>query len=165
MSVPFKSMTAVLTFFLYTFILTSSGANHITSPFLVPFTLNISNDISIGSVLICSSFTNCLLISVYVHPESTSTCNYNFFLFFVLIFVCMFNFLSLLFLKFGITYQFWGSLCTEVHCIIPTPNLQQNSLVCYWFLYLYFLEYFYSLSFVPYSLWLCVLFCHIYNTF
>ena len=165
MSVPFKSMTTVLTFFLCPFILTSSGANHITSPFLVPFTLNTSNDISIGSVLIYSSFTNCLLISVYVHPESTSTCNHNFFLFFVLIFVCMFNFLSLLFLKFGITYQFWRSLCTEVHCIISTPSLQQNSLVCYWFLHLYSLKYFYSSSFILYSLWLCVLFCHICNTF
>ena len=64
MSILFKSMTTVLIRSLCLLILTSSGANHVTSPFFVPSALKTLNDLFIGSVLILSSFTSCLLIPV-----------------------------------------------------------------------------------------------------
>ena len=130
MSVSFKSMTATLICSLCLLISISSGANLITSLFFIPSALKTLNDLSIGSILILSSLTSCLSISVWVHLESTNTYNHNFFLFFVLISVYMFNSLFLLFCWFRIIYQFWKLLYTKVHCIMPTQNLQQNS-SCY----------------------------------
>jgi len=62
------------------------------------------SNMSIGSILILSSFIGFLLISVCIHPESTSACNHSSFPFLVLTFVCMFNSLSLLFCQFEIIY-------------------------------------------------------------
>ena len=95
-SIPFRSMTAASICSLCSLISTSSGTNQVTSSFFVPSVLKTLNDLSIGSVLIFSSLTSCLLISVWMYPESTNVCNHNSFPFFVLIFVCMFNFLALL---------------------------------------------------------------------
>ena len=139
MSVPFGSMTAVLICSLCSLISTSSGTNHITSPFFIPSVLKTLNDLSIGSDLIFSSLISCLLILVWVHPESINACNHNSFLFFVLMLVYTFNSFTLLFLWFGIIYQFWKLLCTKVHCIMPTLNLQQNPFSCYLLLYLIYL--------------------------
>jgi len=91
MSMPFKSMTAISMFFLCLFISTSSGAYHVTSSFLVPSVLKTSNNLSIGSILIFSSFTSCLSIPMCMHPESTSIYNCSFFPFLVLMLVCIFN--------------------------------------------------------------------------
>jgi len=52
MSIPFKFITAILICSLYLLISTSSGVNHVTSPFLVLFTLKTLNDLFIGSALI-----------------------------------------------------------------------------------------------------------------
>ena len=147
-------MTAILICSLYLLISTSIGSYYATSPFLVPSTLKTLSNLSIGSVLILSSFTSCLLISVWVHSESTSACSHNFFLFDILIFVCTFNSLSLSFLWFGITYWFWELLFTKVLYIMPTLDLHQNSLVYYSSHHLFLLEYYGSLSSVLiYSFW------------
>ena len=126
MSMPFRSVTAALIHSLCPLISTSSGTNLVTSLFFVSFTLKTLKDLSISSILILSSLTNCSSISVWVHPESTSICSRNSFLFLVLMLICIFNSLSLLFLQFGMIYQFWDLLCTKVRCIMPTPNLRQN---------------------------------------
>ena len=162
-SMPFRSVTAASICSLCLLISTSNGVNLVTSPFFVLSTLKTSNDLSIGSVLILSSLTNCSLIPVWVHPESTSACSCDSFLFFVLMLVCMFNSLSLLFLWFGIIYQFWDLLCTKVCCIVPTPNLQQNPLIFH--LLSLLLDFSYS-SLVVWicNPWLGVLLCHICNT-
>ena len=97
-SVLFKSMTTALICFLCSLISTSISVYHVTSLFLISSTLKTLNNLSIHSVLILSSFTSCLLISVWMHLESTSACSHKFFLFNVLIFVCTFNSLSLSFL-------------------------------------------------------------------
>ena len=131
MSVPFKSMTAALICSLCLLISTSSGTNRITSPFFVSSTLKTSNYLSIGSVVIFSSLTSCLSIPVWAHLKSTNACNHNSFPFLVLIFVCIFNSLALLFLWFEITYWFWELLYSKVCCIVPTLNLWQNSSSCY----------------------------------
>jgi len=81
---------------LYLLILTSTSAYHVTSPFLS--TLKTLNDLAIGSILILSSFTSYFSILVWIHPESISTYNCNSFPFDILMLVCMFSFLSLLFL-------------------------------------------------------------------
>ena len=96
MSILFKFMTTRSIYSLYLLILTSSGTYHVTSPFLVLFTLKTLNDLAIGSVLILSSFTSYFSISVWIHLESISTYNCN--SFDILMLVCMFSFLSLLFL-------------------------------------------------------------------
>ena len=124
-------MTAAPICSLYPLISTSSGTNHITSLFFIPSVLKTSNDLSIGSVLIFSSLTSCLLILVWVHPESTNVYNHISFSFFVLMLVCIFSSLALLFLWFGITYWFWKLLYTKICCIVPTPNFRQNSSSCY----------------------------------
>ena len=145
MSMLFKFITIVSICFLCSLILTSNSVNLVTSPFLVLSTLKTLNDLSIGSILIFSSFTSYLLIPVWVHPEFTSACNCSFFLFAILMLVYTSNSLSLLFHQFGITYQFW-ELCIEVHHIMPTPNLWQNPSACCLFLHLILLGY--SSSFV-----------------
>ena len=126
MSVPFKSITTTSIYFLYPLISTSNSMNQVTSPFFVSSVLKTLDDLFIGSILIFSFFTSCLLIPVWVQPEFTNTCNHNFFLVFVLMLVCIFSSLALLFLWFRITYWFWDLLCTKICCIMPTPNLQQN---------------------------------------
>ena len=123
---PFKSVTAVLICSLYLFISTSIGTYYVTSSFLIPSTWKTLNDLFIGSVLILSFFTNSLSILVWVHPESTSACNYNFFLFAVLMFFYTFHSLFLLFFWFKITYQFWELLFIEVLCTMSTLDLCQN---------------------------------------
>ena len=155
-------MTAVPICSLYSLISTSSGANHITSLFFIPSALKTSNDLSIGSVLIFSSLTSCLLILIWVCPESTNVYNHSSFSFFVLMLVCIFSSLALLFLWFGITYWFWKLLCTKICCIVPTPNLWQNSSSCYPLSCLTLLGFSWSSSFV----WTCnfllnILLCHI----
>jgi len=104
MSVLFKLVTSVSIHSLCPLISTSSGTNHITSLFLVLSVLKTSNAMSAGFVLICSSLTNCLLISVCVYLESTSTCSCNFFPICVFTFACIFSFLSLLFYWYRIIY-------------------------------------------------------------
>ena len=96
MSVLFESMTTALTFSICLLIPTSSGTNLVTSLFLVLSALNTLNDLFIGFVLILSSFTSCLFILVYVHPESTSALSCNIFLFDILMFVYTLSSLSLL---------------------------------------------------------------------
>ena len=108
MSVPFKSVTATSICSLCLLILTSSSAYHVISLFLVPSALNTSNDLSISLVLIFSFFTSCLLIPIYVYPESTSTYSCSSFPFNVLTFICMLSSLSLSFLQFRIIYWFWA---------------------------------------------------------
>jgi len=100
----FKSVTSVLICSLYLLISTSSSANHVTSLFLVLSVLKTLNAISAGFILICSFLTNCLLILVYVHPESTNIYSYNSFLVCVFTFVYMFSSLFLLFHQCGIIY-------------------------------------------------------------
>ena len=157
-------MTTALICSLCLLILTSSSVYCITSLFLVPSTLKTSNDLSIGSVFIFSSFTSCLLIIVCMYPESTSVCSHNFFLFSVLIFVYMLSSLSLSFLQFGITYQFWA-LDSKVFCTMPTWDLLQNPSVCHLSHYISLLEYCSSSSSILiYSLQQCILSCHIYST-
>jgi len=116
MTMLFKSVTVTSMCSLYSLISSSSGTNYITSPFLVLSVLKNSNDLFIGSVLILSFFTSCLSIPVWIQPESTSTFNHNYFLFDVLIYMCIFNSLSLLSHQFGIIYQFLELLYTEVCC-------------------------------------------------
>jgi len=158
-------MTAMSIYSLHLLISTSSSTNPVTFLFLVLSVLKTLNNLSMGSVVILSSFTSCLSISVWIHPESTSVYNYNSFSFLVLMFVYMLNSLALLFYQFGITYQFWELLCTEVHCIVPTPNLQQNSLACHLLLYLFLPIYSNTLSFVLfYNLLIYVLLCYICST-
>jgi len=123
MSVLSKSVTIALICFLCPLISTSNGVNQVTSPFFVPSMLKTLNDLSMGSILIFSFLTSCLSIPVWVHPESTNVCSHSSFLFFILMLVYMFSSLALLFLQFGITYQFWDLLCTKVHCIMSTLNL------------------------------------------
>ena len=67
---------------------------------------------------------------------------------------------------FRITYWFWELLCTEVHYIMPIPNLQQNTSACCCFLYLHPPKCFCSLSFVlTCNLLLSILLYCTYNTF
>ena len=63
MSVLFKSITTILIYFLCPLILILSSINLVTSLFLISSTLNTSNEISTGFVLILSSLTNCSLRS------------------------------------------------------------------------------------------------------
>ena len=123
MSMPFRSVTAASIRSLCPLIYTSSSTNLVTSLFFVPSALKTLKDLSIGSVLILSSLTNCSSISTWVHPESTNACSHNPFPFLVLMLVCTFNSLSLLFLWFGIIYRFQDLLCTKVYHIVPTSNL------------------------------------------
>ena len=88
---PFKFVTAMSIHSIYPLIFSSSGMNLVTSSFLVLFVLKILNDLSIGSVLILSSFTSCLSIPVCIRPESTSIFSHSSFSFNILIFVYMFN--------------------------------------------------------------------------
>ena len=169
MLVLFKSMTAASICFLYPLISTSNGANQVTSLFFVPSALKALNNLSIGSVLILSSLTSCLLIPVWVQLESTNACSHNSFPVFVLMLVCTFSSLALLFLWFGITYQFWDLLCTKIHCIMPTPNLQQNPSFCHSLLCLILLPLL-GFSWSWSSIWTCnlllsVLLCHTYGIF
>ena len=165
-SVSFKSVTTALICSLYLLISTFSSTNHITSPFFVPSVLKTLNDLFISSILILSSLTSYLSIPVWVYLKSTNTCNLNSFLFFVLILVCTFNFLALLFHWFGITYWFWKLLCTKICCIVPTLNLQQNPPSCCYLLYLSLLGSSWSSSFIlTYNPLSGVLLCCICNIF
>ena len=151
-------------FFLCLLISSSSSTNIVTSLFLVPSALKTSNNLSIGSVLIYSSFTSYLLILVWVHPKLTSTLNHNFFLFDIWTFVHILSFFSLLSFHCGITYQLRNLLYTEVCHTISTPNLQQNSSLYYYLFHLILLVCFCSLS----SVLICnslqgILFCCTYS--
>jgi len=158
-------MTAVLICSLCLLISTSISIYHVTSLFLVLSTLNTSNNLFMSFILIFSSFTTCLSIPVWVHPEFTSICSHNFFSFDVLMFVYMFNSLFLLFLWFRITYQFWELLFTVLHTV-PTLDLCQNSSVCHPSYYLFLLEYCSSSSYVLiYNIWQYALLCCTCNTF
>ena len=64
MFVLFKSVTTTSICSLCLLILISSSAYYVTCPFLVPSVLKTSNNLSMGSVLILSSFTSCLVILV-----------------------------------------------------------------------------------------------------
>ena len=100
MSVLFMFITTTSIFYLCLLISISSDTNHLTFPFLVLFILKTSNIISAGFILIFLLLTSCLLIPICVHLESTSACNYSFFLFCVLTFVCTFSSLSLLSIRY-----------------------------------------------------------------
>ena len=159
-------MTIISICSLYLLISTSSRVYYVTSLFLIPFTLKILHYLSIGFVLILSFFTSCLLISVWVHLESTSIYSCNFFLFCILMFVCMFNSLFLLFLWFGIIYQFWELLFTEVLYIIPTLDLHQNPPVCSSSYFPFFPGCCSSLFFILFcNFWKYALLCHTCNIF
>ena len=107
-------------------ILISRGATFVTSPFFVPSTLKTSNEKSIGFVGIFLSLTNYSSIPVCVHPESTSALTSSFFLFFILMFACMFNSrFPLLLRQFGIMYLFW-EFTWKISCTVPTRDLCQN---------------------------------------
>ena len=58
MSLLFKSVTVMLIYSVCLLISSSSGANLVTSPFLILSALETSNNLFIGSVLIFSFFTN-----------------------------------------------------------------------------------------------------------
>ena len=88
-SVLFKSITAISILSVCLLISHSSSINLVTSSFLVLSVLKTSNDLFNSFIFICSFFTSCLSISVWIHPESTSTFNHSFFLFDVLTFVHM----------------------------------------------------------------------------
>lgn len=142
-----------------------SSGNYITSPFLVPSALKTLNNLSVGFILIFSSFTNYLSIPIWVYPESTSAFGYSSFLN-VLTFVYMFNFLSLLSCWYRTIYWFWELLYTKLYHIVLTPNLQWNSFTYYHLYCLNFPIYFCSSYFIlTYSFLLSVLLYHIYNTF
>jgi len=118
------------------FLTLTSSVNLVTSLFLVLSVLKTSNNLSIGSVFILFSFTSCLLISIWIHSESTNVFSHNFFLFDILIFVYILSFFYLLSLCWGITYQLRDLLCVEVCHTISTLNLWQNTLLCHYLHYL-----------------------------
>ena len=64
MSIPFKSITVALIFSMCLLISNSSGVNLVTSSFLVLSALKTLNNLFMGSILILSYFTSCLLILV-----------------------------------------------------------------------------------------------------
>ena len=167
MSMLFKSVTAVSILSLCPLISISNGVLQVTTLFLIPSALKTSNILSTGSILIHSSLTSCLLIPVWVQPESTNACNCNSFPIFVLILVYIFSSLTLLFLQFGIMYQFWALLYTKVHHIMSALNLRQNpSSHLLHLIRLFFL----SSSGLSSSAWTCSLLldvplCHICSTF
>ena len=97
MSVLFKLVTTMSIHSLCLLISTLNSTNCIISPFLVPSTLETSNAMSAGFILIHSFLTNCLSISVCVHSEFISTYSHNFFPICIFTFACMFSSLSLLF--------------------------------------------------------------------
>ena len=165
MSILFKFVTVVSIYSLCPLISSFSGTNYVISPFLVPSILKTLNDLSIGFVLVLSSFTSYLSISVWVQLEFTSTFNCNSFLFNILIFVYIFNSLSLLSCQFGITSilgitMYRSSLYhTYFKPITKLFYLLLSSL-------LILPKYFYFLSFVLiYGLLLSISLCCIYNTF
>jgi len=116
----FRFITAVLIFSICLLISSSSGANHVTSLFLVPFILKTLNNLNISSILIYSSFISCLLISIWVHSKSTNILSCSFFLFDVLYTHWVF---SLCYLFFTEYWFFRELLYTEVCCTMPTLNL------------------------------------------
>jgi len=139
MSMLFKSMTAISMFSLCLFISTSSSTYHITSPLLVLSVLKTSNNLSIGSILIFSSFTSYSSIPMCIHPKSTSIYNCSFFLFFVLILVCIFNSLSLFFLSIlnnisilgiimyrGLLYHAYSKPLTKFFCLLLLSSLDSS---------------------------------------
>ena len=167
MSILFKSITAAFNCSLYLLILTSRGATLVTSPFFVPFALKTSNEKLIGLVWILLSLTNCLLIPMCVHPESTNVLTLRFFLFFVLTFACTFNSFSALLCQLEIIYLSWEF--TEISHTVPTQDLHQNPSSGYFLYFLHhliFLEPFVSLlTAFFYSPLQCVLLCHTWNIF
>ena len=107
-------------------ILISRETTLVTSLFFVLSALKTSNEKLMGFIGIFLFLTNCLLIPMCVHPESTSALTSSFFPFFVLIFACTFNFrFPLLLRRFGITYLFW-EFTWEISCTMPTRDCCQN---------------------------------------
>jgi len=104
MSVPFRFVTAASNCSLCLLTFISRDATLVTSPFLVPSALKTSNEKFIGFIGILYFLTSCLLIPIYMHPESTSVFTLRFLLFFVFTFACTFNSLSILLRQFGIIY-------------------------------------------------------------
>ena len=120
-------------FYMYPLISSSSGANCVTCIFLVPSALKTLNDLDSGFILIYFSFTNCLLIPVWMHLEPSNILSCSFFLSDI---ITTLSSLFLLSLLCEITYWFFRELlCTKVCCTMPTPNLQQNPLLCCYSLY------------------------------
>ena len=161
----FRSVTAASSCSLCLLISISKGAILVTSPFFVPSALKTSNEKLIGFVWILLSLTNCLSISVYVHPESTNVLALRFFPFFVLMFAHTFNFFSELLYWLGIIYLFWDF--TEISYIMSTWDFHQNPSSYHLFCCLYWLilpELFISsLTASLYSSFQCALLCHIWN--
>ena len=126
MFILFKSITIASSVSLCLLILISKDATLVTSLFFILSVLKTSNEKFIEFVWILLSLTNCLLISVCVHLESTRALTFNFFPFFVFISAYMFNscFL-LLFWWFRIIYLFWD-FTWEISCTMPTWDLHQN---------------------------------------
>ena len=106
MSILFRSITAASSCSLCALILISRGAILVTSPFFVLFALKTSNEKFIGFVCIFLSFTSYSSILVCMYPEFTNALTLRFFLFFILIFVCMFSSFLVLLYWLGITYLF-----------------------------------------------------------
>ena len=126
-SVPSKSITTASNVSLCPLILTSRGATLVTSPFFIPSALNTLKEKLIFLVWILFLLTNCSLIPVWVHLESTNALTFRFLLFLVLTFACMFNSLfPLLARRFRIIYLFW-EFTWEISCTVSTRDLCQNS--------------------------------------
>ena len=149
---PFKFITAALIISICLLISSSSSANHITSPLLVLSTLKTSNNLDSGSVLICSSFTNCLLIPMWVHSESISALSYSSFLFDVFTFVCTLSSFSLLFLLWRITMYKDSLYCAYSKPLTKFASLSLSSLSLYTLLFFIFC--FDLQFFIRYPTWL-----------
>ena len=112
-------------------ILISRGTTLVISPFFILLALKTSNEKFIGLICILFSLTSCSLISVCVHPESTSIFTLRFLPFFVFTFACTFNSLSMLLCQFGIIYLFW-EVTGEISHTMPTQDHLQNSASCHY---------------------------------
>ena len=165
MSIPFKFITAASSYSLCLLISISKGTTLVTSLFFVSSALNTLNEKLISFVWILLFFTSCLLISICMHPKLTNALTLRFFLFFVLIFACTFNFFSELLLQLGIIYFSWKF--TEISCIIPTWDLHQNPSSYHLLCHLHYLilsePFISSLTAFLYNPSLCALLCHIWN--
>ena len=157
------SNTTVSIYLMCLFELISRSTNSLIvfSPFLDPSELYTLNGLGSDLVNISFSSTVFLVMVVFVHPELINVLTLSFLLSLVLIVGCTISSLNC-FLYCRIIYWFLVELFTVVYCIVPIPNLQQNSsvfhylnplIVNFWSLFVEMLC----------TLWWYDLFCHIWN--
>ena len=162
-SILFKSVTAASNCSLWPLILISRGATLITSSFLILSVLKTLNEKLIDFICILLFLTNCSSIPVCVHLESTSAFTFKLLPFFVFTFACTFNscFPSLL-QQFRIMYLFW-EFTWKISCTVPTQDYYQNPAIssCYLHHLIPLESFVSSLTAFLYSLWQCILLCHI----